>query len=185
MVDLVSSLARRQRRLFGAAALVMLSIYAMAAFGRPVANVLRAQGMLRFFVAALFVTAAVVGVVWVLKNGRRPNRRELLLFGALGLVYGLFLFRMTYPEEAFHFLEYGLLGALLLAGFALRRPLRPAAWLAFGATAFLGWTDELLQHFVPERFFDWRDVALNAFAGLLAIVASVLWERWARPAAGS
>jgi hypothetical protein len=75
------------------------------------------------------------------------------------------------PEEALHFLEYGVLGLLLYR--ALRHGMDdwavfPAAMLV--GTAF-GVLDELVQWFVPGRFWDLRDVLVNAGAiglGLLA-----------------
>jgi len=36
-------------------------------------------------------------------------------------------------------------------------------------TAAVGWIDEGVQHLLPNRVYDLRDVALNAAAGLLAI----------------
>jgi hypothetical protein len=80
------------------------------------------------------------------------------------------------PEEALHLLEYGVLGLLLFR--ALRhgmadRAVFPAALLL--GTGF-GVLDELVQWFVPGRFWDLRDVAVNAGAiglGLLAYAGGV------------
>jgi VanZ family protein len=46
--------------------------------------------------------------------------------------------------------------------------------LAAVATALLGWVDEGIQWFLPNRVYDLVDVGLNAAFGLMAIVASLV-----------
>ena len=53
------------------------------------------------------------------------------------------------------------------------------AVLAIVATALLGWLDEAIQLFLPDRVYDLRDVGFNALAGLMAVVASAALA-WAR-----
>ena len=51
------------------------------------------------------------------------------------------------------------------------------AVLAIDLTALLGWLDEGIQWIMPNRIYDIRDVAFNALAALMAIVASLVLER--------
>lgn len=70
-----------------------------------------------------------------------------------------------------HFVEYGVLAVLLFRAFAHTIPdagVYLAAWLL---GTLLGGVDELIQWAVPERYFDFRDIALNCASCGLALVA--------------
>jgi len=72
----------------------------------------------------------------------------------------------TVPGALQHLSAYALLGILLSAGFVGRR--RPAVWI--GAAAMLhGLATESIQAFVPNRTFDWGDLAANLVGGLVSI----------------
>ena len=63
--------------------------------------------------------------------------------------------------------------------YAGRYPARPwIYWLDFLSSAALGWTDEGIQAFLPNRVYDLRDVGFNALAGAMAVAATVVL-RWA------
>ncbi len=75
------------------------------------------------------------------------------------------------PEEAVHLVEYGVL-ALFLAhalGFRIR------SWVVYPAAALLGAAvgcfDEFVQWLTPRRYFDFRDIWINAGACSLAVIA--------------
>jgi VanZ family protein len=46
-------------------------------------------------------------------------------------------------------------------------------------TSALGWIDEGIQALLPNRVYDLRDVGTNAFAAVMATLASVVLA-WAR-----
>lgn len=75
------------------------------------------------------------------------------------------------PEESLHFIEYGVLGVLLFR--ALSHHMRdPAIYLAAAlAGSLVGTADETIQWLTPNRIFDYRDIWLNAYAGLLVQAA--------------
>ena len=78
---------------------------------------------------------------------------------------------MRQPEEAFHFVEYGILGVLLYR--ALRPTINDVG--VFAAAAMLGiiigTVDEIIQWAVPGRFWDYRDLVLNGGASILVQIA--------------
>jgi hypothetical protein len=88
---------------------------------------------------------------------------------------------MGQREEAIHFLEYGLLGFLLF------RALQPqiqdvSVFLAAALVGVLvGTLDEFIQWIVPGRYWDFRDIVLNAGACVLTLVA--VWRLAPRPSA--
>jgi hypothetical protein len=83
------------------------------------------------------------------------------------------------PEEAVHLPEYGVLAVLLWR--ALRPAVPDATVFVVGALVgcLVGTVDEIIQWLTPERFWDWRDVALNGGAG--ALVQLLLWRIDPRP----
>jgi VanZ family protein len=98
-----------------------------------------------------------------------------LLIGLVGGAYFHILGSLAVrPLERVHLPEYGI--AACLAWFAVRSH-RVSALAAFAATflltAVIGWGEEVVQYFVPGRFYDWRDVALNALSAWLALLVLV------------
>ena len=53
----------------------------------------------------------------------------------------------------------------------------PPVLVAAVATGILGWIDEGIQAFLPNRYYDLRDVAFNALAGVLSLLSLKLLER--------
>jgi hypothetical protein len=71
------------------------------------------------------------------------------------------------PEEALHFVQYGVLG--LLAYRVLTHHVRDVT-IFFSAAVIcglLGTLDEIIQWVTPRRFFDFRDVLINFVGGAL------------------
>ncbi len=75
------------------------------------------------------------------------------------------------PPEAVHFFEYGLVGILSFNALKHRsqNPWRLNASSGLLTTA-TGWFDEALQGLLPNRYYDLRDVGLNALSGILGLV---------------
>lgn len=88
---------------------------------------------------------------------------------------------MGQPEEAIHFLEYGVLGFLLYR--ALQpRILDASVFVAAALVGILvGTVDEIIQWIVPGRYWDFRDIGLNAGACVLTLIA--IWRLVPRPSA--
>ncbi len=166
----------RERRLWSWAGVLLVVIYASLYWVRPVAEALRARGLLQLTVTALFLVAAIGVLRWCL--ARSPGRRELAVLAVVALLYLAVLWPIRLPEERFHLLEYGLLAALVYAALLERQrrggELRWAAGPALVAVAIIGlagWLDEGIQHLLPNRYYDWVDVGLNPVAGILAVGA--------------
>ena len=117
----------------------------------------------------------------------RPGALLWIITVSGALVLWTFSLRRS-PEEAVHFLEYGVLALLI------HRALRPVMddELVFVAGVLIGTligtVDEIIQWLSPQRYWDWRDLVLNGGAG--ALIQLALWRivpplpaRWSVPSA--
>ena len=186
-----SRLVRWERRLWVAAAGWTLLIYSTLYFVRGPIEFLREMNLLRLTVAAVFLLTAAT-VVFLLAR-LHPTWRGLVVIVVFGLAYLGAILYVELPEEKLHFVEYGVLAAILFAAFLAGRERRtPAAdrrtrntlWAAIAAialTSALGWIDEGIQAILPNRYYDLRDVGLNVAAALLAVAAMTVWRLLERP----
>jgi VanZ family protein len=142
-------------------------------FAPDVVLALRAKNLLSAAVTALYaitVAAVVYHIVFDLRAS------DWLAYTALAVLIALIaalMLGLHIVEERVHFVQYAVMG--LLCRHAItpsdsgrsgkRRALIGAAAMASG----LGLLDELVQHWVPRRSFDPRDVALNSMAVVLAL----------------
>jgi hypothetical protein len=84
--------------------------------------------------------------------------------------------QLPIPEERFHFLQYGLLGILVL------RTSRCETWPQLAKVSLfvvlIGMGDELIQWWLPNRVGDLRDVGMNSLAGVMGvwIGRSLYWD---------
>ncbi len=124
-----------------------------------------------FFVLAVL---AFVLVAVAVRLFHRPGRRPLARLIGMAAVAGVFIFftlkLWPNPEEAVHFLEYGILGFLLFRALRHSFPNVLVYPSAFLAGALVGLADETLQWVLPGRVWDFRDLGFNALAaGLVQI----------------
>lgn len=165
----------RESRAWLAAGAWLLFIYLTIPLARAVQTAVRDRGGAMLFVwITLLAGAAAAGAVvraWLRKQWTPAPGQALVLAAAFAaFAAGVWSLRAN-PEEAFHFVQYGVLGILLFRalGFRLADPSVYVAGALLGAAA--GIADELIQWLVPNRYFDYRDIGINAAAGALAQIA--------------
>lgn len=184
--------SRRERRLWLAAGLCVFLIYSSLYVARPIAERLREGNVLSVAVAAAFLVAAVL-IVWRLM-AVGAGWRTLSAASAVGLGYMVLLTTVPMlPEERLHFLQYGVVAALIFLALEERRS-RAAAdaardpdWLsrlpplptAVVLSGIVGWIDEGIQAVLPNRVYDIRDVIFNVTAALICLL-SVKGVQWVR-----
>jgi len=144
-------------------------IYAFLPFGREVVIALGQRHYLGLVVTALYFCSIVGIVYYLLFNVHLSDKVAFAALVVLAVAIGTLVLGMSVPEERVHFVEYGVLA--LLARAALAPTVSPprqylGAWLI---AALAGWGDELIQLVLPDRFYDLRDVCVNAVAALLAL----------------
>lgn len=90
-------------------------------------------------------------------------RRALEILPLLVAVYVVSEY-LSVVEERLHFITFGFLGAASVNAFGL-------AWGAVASLVVSVW-DEWLQHILPDRVGDWRDVRFNIMASALGYWAA-------------
>jgi len=111
-----------------------------------------------------------------------PTWREIWVALGVAAVYTMTFARLGIAERT-HLFEYGLLGVLVYQALAERvrggRHVPAPAVLAVLLTASVGWLDEGIQSLLPNRVYDLVDVAFNAAAALMSVLAclTLSWVR--------
>jgi hypothetical protein len=142
-------------------------IYATLPIMRPILNFLKGTLGEAFSPAVyVFLFFVALGIIFLFLTHRRGWKSLVLLCGILG-VTAYILPSIKYPEERVHFLEYAVLGVLLY--FALRKNIQGrGVFLFIPAFVFLiGLGDEIIQGILPNRVYQFTDVLLNFFGGIL------------------
>jgi hypothetical protein len=128
-----------------------------------------------FYGSVTVVAAAAVAAVLLGRRWRgKISLRSLLWIGLPMAVVIFWSMRLWHPEEAVHFVEYGVLGVLLYTALRHQVPDRSVFLSAALLGAALGTVDEIIQWITPSRIFDHRDLLLNAGAGCLVQIA--IWQ---------
>jgi hypothetical protein len=168
--------ARPSRR-WAALAVYVAGVYATIPFTAKLGNAFVATTFGRWVFGPGLLLVVLLGAAGMLAWLRRRAAPlwAYVLIGLVGAAYFEVLGSLAVrPLERVHLPEYGV--AAGLAWFAVRSH-RVSAGVAFAATfaltALIGWGEEVIQYFVPGRFYDWRDVTLNALSAWLALLVLV------------
>lgn len=155
--------------------LCVASILAIVPLARSIQNfVTRWLGRSAFgYFVLISVAFFLAFMIWLLVFRLRVRRLSSYLgLAAVGFAYVFFTLKLwARPEEAIHFLEYGLLSFLLFR--ALRNYFSDVSiyFSVFFFGSLVGIIDEILQWITPGRYWDFRDVGLNALSVLLLQLA--------------
>jgi len=159
-------------------ALCALVIFFTVPLARSIQNFVSAHiGRSFFGFAVLLATGATFAVIFYvlyvrLKIRAVKNYFWLVFISGTYVYFTLKLWKN--PEEAVHFIEYGILGLLLFRALRHHMDDQGIYLAAFLAGSLVGIFDEIIQWIVPGRYWDFRDVGLNALSsGLFQIL---LWK---------
>lgn len=150
-----------------------LWLWLTVGYVRVISDALRTRGLLaRSLWALTFVFATGVVYQWLRQSRGRFSWGGLV---ALLVCFGLYGWSMVTlvvdPVERIHFLQIGLVTFLYHRAFRNLWPeSRWVSGLAFLAGALVGTIEEFLQKLCPNRVFDWRDVRMNIYSTILAVI---------------
>ncbi len=126
------------------------------------------------FMYAVIITVIIVSSFALLKlRQRKPattkkNYLWLVSVSAIFITYTIKLRRN--PEEAIHFIQYGLLAVLVYRALTHRIADNGIYFVALLITAAIGMVDEALQWLTPQRIWGLSDIWLNTVAAALSLL---------------
>jgi VanZ family protein len=123
-----------------------------------------------FFAVYAAASAALLYYVIFIRR-EKAALKYLVLFLAIAGLFALVSYARA-PAEKVHMAEYGVLGILLYNALKVdldRFDTRLYAW-ALVLCALIGTVDEIIQYVLPGRYFDWRDIFMNAASGALVLL---------------
>jgi len=145
-------------------------IYATLGVVRNFTNFFRSLGILNFMVICGYILICGICLLALFRTKNHDWWRYAALLAVLGS-YFFFAKSIRTPEEKIHFFEYGLVGILFYRALQLNVPKKWLAILgAFIIGGLAGWVDELIQGHVPGRYYDPRDILLNAISVALGLI---------------
>ena len=147
-------------------------IYSTLYIVRPICEFLKKYTPFNAIVWGIFVLISVWIVYFVFFHVRWKRLSSYLLFFGIVVCYAAALFWLKIPEERIHLVQYGILVCLVLRALRLDWPPLAAYAGAFVLTSLLGLGDEGIQHILPNRYFEWKDVILNSVSAGLGLL---LW----------
>lgn len=114
-------------------------------------------------------TIAMVGYLFFVSQER--DITVYLKFVAITTIFGYYLKTIDVPAEKIHLIEYALLSYFMGRAFQLgdARNQYIRYFKAFLLITFIGFLDEGLQYYLPNRVFDIKDIFFNSLAGFLGL----------------
>lgn len=165
------------RRLWIAIAVYVGLIYLTLPWMRSVVQFLyvhMGRERLSLYVNLSVLLALGLMILYLRRILPRLSKKQFLL-GLFFAIAGAWVLLLFAPEERVHLFEYGLLGFFCLR--ALGRETRSPHFKAMLIVLVVGIGDELIQHTLPNRVGDPRDVALNFMSAVPGVLAQHLrWE---------
>ena len=160
-------------RAWSVALLYIAFVYSTIAVMPAVWKILEAytQGSIRYLgiLAVGLAAAAIAGGVW-----RRIQRRRWGPYVALAFIVPIYAYLLNryavFPSERLHLVEYGFMGVVLFRALRIDFSDRAAYIVSFVGTVLIGLGDECIQWVLPQRFFELKDVQLNALSGGLGLL---------------
>ena len=137
-------------------------IYSTLGVARDIVNKIRSIGSLEYITITL---VAIFLLILIFSNIRKISQKQILYRILLTICFIALIITVTeFPEEKMHVIEYGLLGWLIAWAMSSShlhiRNILLGLLLGWG----IGFGDEIIQYFLPNRVYDIRDVVLNGIS---------------------
>ena len=129
------------------------------------------QGAIRYAGVLVVVLVCIAILVRIWQRVRASHWKPYVALGLIFLVYVYVLNKYTtFPAERLHLVEYGFVGYFFFKALRLDLSERSAYLVSFVLTVIVGFGDESIQWILPQRFFELKDVQLNALSGGLGLL---------------
>jgi VanZ family protein len=159
-------------------ALCVLTIFLVVPVARTITRFIETYwdvSIFGFFVLAVIIFFFAVCLYLLIYRLKIRTLSNYIWLTSVILIYVYFTLKLwKRPEEAVHFLEYGLLGYLLFRALRYHIPDKTIYLAALFIGATVGIFDEVLQWIIPLRYWDFRDIGINALSVGLCQIA--IWR---------
>ncbi len=155
----------------------ILVIYSTLYIVRPICEFLREHIPFNMFINVLMVGSFLSILFLLFKTRTIKKISTYFLLLAVSVLLGYFLITIKIAEEKIHFLEYGFLSFLTFRAINLDVKSKFSYLFTFFLVSTLGWIDEIIQHFLPNRYFDLRDIIFNIIGGAIGILIVFILQR--------
>jgi hypothetical protein len=148
-----------------------LMIYLTIPFARVIQKFVSRQwssDLFTYGVLSAILLAIVILAVHIIRY-RPISRSGYFWISTVGVVFIVYTIKLgeENPEEAVHFIQYGVLGVLAYRALAHRIRDISIFFSAAAICGIIGIIDEVIQWLTPQRYWDLRDVWLNFLAAAL------------------
>lgn len=121
-------------------------------------------------VSVVCIGLAVLLYYFIFRLKVKKVSQYIWLFFCAGLYLYFTLKLKKHPEEAVHFLEYGLLSYLFFRALSQKIQDRTVYLTASLFVLLVGMLDESLQWVIPRRVWSYKDIGLNLLAGGIFLI---------------
>jgi len=152
-------------------------IYSTVYIVRPLRDFLDEHTPFAFLTSLFIVVLFFVVIFWMLKKLKHKDRLTYLLLTFAAFIYAYTLMMITYPAEKIHLFQYGFLALLIYRASLIDFDLKSSYVIAFFLTSSFGWIDEIIQYYIPNRYYHINDVMLNSFSGIMGLFLIYVFNR--------
>lgn len=154
-------------------AAVSMIIFCAVPFARAIQLVVSEIFGRRFFLFLVAAVALIASTLAIRTMRRRTIPRSAYLWlAAIIAAFGGYGYTLRgNPEETIHFVEYGLLSLLVYRALVHRIRDNGVYLIATVVVATIGIIDEWIQWITPSRYWGFRDLQINLFAGAMIQLA--------------
>ena len=150
----------------------------------PVARAIQAyvsehwgRDLFLYTVVIIIVLLLIVSLRLIIRRRTATALNYIWLIG-IATVFIAYTFQLRgNPEEALHFVQYGILSILIYRALTHRITNYGIYFLAFMLATTVGIIDEALQWLTPERVWGLKDIRLDALAAALALLGVAMGLR--------
>ncbi len=135
------------------------------------------QGAISHLGTVIIVLGALALVVQLVRKVRGEAWRYVGLL-LVGIAYAHLLGEFArFPAERLHLVEYGFMGYIIFRALRVDMDWRWAYLAAWAMAVLVGIGDECIQWVLPQRFFEVKDIQLNAVSAALGLAVVRIAQR--------
>lgn len=131
------------------------------------------SGLFAYVVLASIAVSLIAAIYYIVRFRPALSGGRYIWLIAVAAIFTGYTIQLgkKSPEEAIHFIQYGVLGILVYRALAVHHHDITIYFSAAVICGIIGTIDEVIQWLVPRRLWDLRDVWINFFSAALVQVA--------------